>query len=321
MQFDLDLELMKSDENAPDSDVLDCLIIGAGPGGINAAITLHKAGLRFLIFECDMPGGKVNIAPEVDNFPGYRNISGPDLAMNFYQDLLNEGIKINYEEVNCLEKEDDGTFEVTTNKTKYHSKSVIIASGTKNNLIGLDKEQELLGHGISYCSLCDGHFFKGENVLVVGGGNVALKEAIHLSSIVGHLYVVHRRNEFRGEERLVGTLKEKENVTILTPYIATEILGTSEVEGVRIKNVETNEERVLDVKGFFPLVGQIPNTQFVLIPGVKDSTGFIPIDKNRESTCQGLFAIGDVTERTTRQIFIAYKDGEIAANTIISRLK
>ncbi len=320
MQFDLDLELMKSDENAPDTDVLDAIIIGAGPGGINAAITLHKAGLRFLIFECDMPGGKVNIAPEVDNFPGYRNISGPDLAMNFYQDLLNEGIKINFEEVTCLEKEDD-VFEVTTNKHIYHAKTVIVGTGTRNNLIGLDKEEKLLGHGISYCSLCDGHFFKGENVLVVGGGNVALKEAIHLSSIVGHLYVVHRRNEFRGEQRLVDALKEKENVTILTPYIATEILGTEEVEGVRIKNLETLEEQVLDVKGFFPLVGQIPNTQFVLIPNVKDSGGFIPIDKNRESSCANLFAIGDATERTTRQIFIAYKDGEIAANTIISRLK
>ncbi|MCD8203592.1 MAG: FAD-dependent oxidoreductase [Coprobacillus sp.] len=320
MQFDLDLELMKSDENKTEIDVLDSIIIGAGPGGINAAITLHKAGLRFLIFECDMPGGKVNIAPEVDNFPGYHNIPGPDLAMNFYQDLLNEGIKINFEEVTALEKEGD-IFEITTNKHSYNARSVIIATGTKNNLIGLDKEEKLLGHGISYCSLCDGHFFKGEDVLVVGGGNVALKEAIHLSSIVGHLYVVHRRNEFRGEQRLVDALKEKDNVTILTPYIATEILGEDEVEGVRIKNVETSEEKVLNVKGFFPLVGQIPNTQFVFMKEVKDEKGFIPIDRNRESSCPNLFAIGDVTERTTRQIFIAYKDGEIAANTIISRFK
>ncbi|MCD8209392.1 MAG: FAD-dependent oxidoreductase [Coprobacillus sp.] len=300
-------------------ELLDCVVIGAGPGGINAAINLKKSGLSFVILEESAPGGKVNLAPEVNNFPGYHHISGPELAMEFYKQAIDLGIDIQFEEVISLTKEGD-IFSVITSVSEYQSRSVIIASGTHNNLIGLEKEQELLGHGISYCSLCDGHFFKGQDVIVIGGGNVALKEAIHLSSIVGHLYVIHRRNEFRGDIHLVEDLRKRSNVEILTPYIATKILGEDEVSGIVIQNVETKEEKTLQVAGIFPLVGQIPNTQFVHIDGVLNSGGTIPIDKNRETSCPNLFAVGDVTERLTRQIFIAYKDGEIAAQTIASRL-
>ncbi len=301
-------------------ELLDSVVIGAGPGGISAAINLKKAGLSFAILEESAPGGKVNLAPEVNNFPGYHNITGPELAMEFYKQAIALGIDIQFEEVTSLTKEGD-IFTVKSSVSEYQSKSVIIASGTHNNLIGLEKEQELLGHGISYCSLCDGHFFKGQDVIVIGGGNVALKESLHLSSIVGHLYVIHRRNEFRGDAHLVEDLRKRSNVEILTPYIATKILGDDEVDGIIIQNVETKEEKTLQVAGIFPLVGQIPNTQFVHIDGVLNSGGTIPIDKNRETSCPNLFAIGDVTERLTRQIFIAYKDGEYAAKTIAERLK
>ncbi len=300
-------------------DVLDSVVIGAGPGGINAAINLEKAGLSFRLFECDTPGGKVNLAPEVDNFPGYRNISGPKLAMEFYKKAIEAGVEINYEEALDLTKEGD-IFKLVTSRSEYLTRTVIIATGTHNNLIGLEHEQEFLGHGISYCSICDGHFFKGLDVMVIGGGNVALKESIHLSTLVGHLYLIHRRNEFRGNPLLVEDLRKKSNVEILTPYICTKILGEDEVTGVIIENVETHEEREIRLDGLFPLVGQIPNTQFVHIDGVLNSGGTIPVDKNRESPVHNIFAIGDVTERLTRQIFIAYKDGEIAAKVIAERL-
>ncbi|MCD8195361.1 MAG: FAD-dependent oxidoreductase [Coprobacillus sp.] len=304
------------------SELYDCLVIGAGPGGLRAARELQKARLSYLLFEKDVPGGKVNIAPEVDNYPGIKKINGPELAMKLYDDATLEGVDIRFEGATSLTKEDDIFTLVTENDKTYRAKTVIIASGTVNRLIGLDKEKEFLGHGISYCSLCDGHFFKGEDVAVIGGGNVALKETIHLATLVNHLYLIHRRNEFRGFDYLVKEVKEIPNVEILTPYNCIEILGESEVEGIVIKNAETGELKTLNVSGLFPLVGQIPNSQFVKIDGCLNESGTFPIDeKTRETKVANLFAIGDITERLTRQIYIAEIDATEAVKTIVSRLK
>ncbi len=303
------------------SEIYDCLVIGAGPGGLRASRELQKAGLSYLIFESNVPGGKVNIAPEVDNYPKIKKINGPDLAMKLFDEATAEGVDIQYEEATSLTKDDDIFTLVTDNKNTYQSKTVIIASGTVNRLIGLDKEKEFLGHGISYCSLCDGHFFKGQDVAVIGGGNVALKETIHLATLVNHLYLIHRRNEFRGFDYLVKQVKEIPNVEILTPYNCIEILGEEEVEGIVIKNAETSELKTLKVSGLFPLVGQIPNSQFVKIDGCLNESGTFPIDeKTRETKVENLFAIGDITERLTRQIYIAELDATEAVKTIISRL-
>ncbi len=304
------------------SDLYDCLVIGAGPGGLRAARELQKAGLSYIIFENNVPGGKVNIAPDVENYPGIKKISGPELAMKLYDDATVEGVDILFEEATSLTKDNDIFTLVTENNKTYQSKTVIIASGTVNRLIGLDKEKEFLGHGISYCSLCDGHFFKGEDVAVIGGGNVALKETIHLATLVNHLYLIHRRNEFRGFDYLVKQVKEIPNVEILTPYNCIEILGETEVEGIVIKNAESGELKTLKIAGLFPLVGQIPNSQFVKIDGCLNESGTFPIDeKTRETKVANLFAIGDITERLTRQIYIAEIDATEAVKTIVSRLK
>ena len=196
-----------------------------------------------------------------------------------------------------------------------------VASGTKERKIGLPLEDEMLGHGLSYCALCDGHFFKGQRILVVGGGNSALKEAIHLSHIASHLVLIHRRNQFRGHEKLVEELKEQPNVEILTPYIPIEIIASDHIEAIKIQNVETKEEKVIETEGFFPLVGQIPNTQFIEIDGVKDEWGTIPVSKTHESNCPSLFAGGDVLPRQIRQIYLSEHDGMVAAASIINRVK
>ena len=187
--------------------VFDCLIIGAGPCGIGAALKLKEAGVNFALINSGTPGGKVNIAPRVDNYPGEKEIPGPDLAVKFFERLLKNDISIIGDTVLSLKKEND-VFIAQCEYETYSAKAVLIASGTKERKVGLPKEDELLGHGISYCSLCDGHFFKGQDVAVIGGGNAALKEAIHLAHIVKKLYVIHRRNEFRGSNKLVDELKE-----------------------------------------------------------------------------------------------------------------
>ena len=196
----------------------ECLVIGAGPSGIGAAIKLHQAGVDVAVIEMSTPGGKINIAPRVDNYPGQHEIPGPDLAVIFFERLMEEGVEFIGDEITSLDKKGD-IFELVGQIETYYAKTVYIATGTVERKIGLPLEDELFGHGLSYCALCDGHFFKGQDVLVIGGGNTALKEAIYLAGITNHLYLIHRRNEFRGSAKLVEELKSHPNVTILTPYV------------------------------------------------------------------------------------------------------
>lgn len=296
------------------------IIIGLGPGGIGAAITLKENNVDVLVVEKGVPGGKVNVAPRVDNYPGYTKIKGPDLAYELYKKYKSYNIPTLFNEVISLKKNDDIITVELDNHDVLSCDYVIIASGTKERLIGLEKEESLLGHGLSYCSICDGHFYKNKVVAVIGGGNAALKEAIHLSDIVSKLYLIHRRNEFRGSLNLVNELKEKENVKILTPYIPLEIVGEDKVEGLVIQNKEDNSIINLKIDGLFPLVGQLPNTQFVDVD-ILDEYKTIPVDKNKMSRVDRIYAIGDVLPREIRQIYLAEFDGKIAAKNIIERIR
>ena len=292
----------------------DVVIIGAGPSGIGCAIALKKEGFNVALIEMGMPGGKINIAPRVDNYPGQKEIPGPDLAMIFYQRILDNELNFIGDEIVSLDKEGD-TFISVGKNASYKSKAVYVASGTVERKIGLPNEDALFGHGLSYCALCDGHFFKGQDVLVIGGGNAALKEAIHLAHLVKHLYLIHRRNEFRGSVKIVDELKAFDNVTILTPYIPLEFIGKEKLEAVRIQNKETLEEKVLEVQGVFPLVGQNPNTTFIKLD-IKNEWGNIPVDKSMSTSVEGCFAGGDVLPRDIKQIYLAEHDGMMAAKSI-----
>lgn len=303
-----------------DNEIFDTLVIGCGPCGIGAAVSLNKAGKRIAIIEKSMPGGKVNIAPRVDNYPRQHEIPGSDLAIILYQRILDNNIQMIGDEVTSLIK-NNNLFELTCKNHVFYAKTVLIASGTMERKLDLPRENDFFGHGLSYCAVCDGHFFKNKDVLVIGGGNSALKEAIYLTKIVNKLYLIHRRNEFRGNDKLVDELKSSPNVTVLTPYVPTELIGGSELAGVKIQNRETNEEITLNVQGVFPLVGQLPNTQFIKIDNVTNEWGTIPVDKQMMTSVPGLFAGGDVLPRDIRQIYLAEHDGMVAANSIIEYLQ
>ena len=299
----------------------DVVIIGAGPAGLKAARIFKKNNIDFVLLEKSAPGGKVNIAPRVDNYPGKTKIYGPDLAFYFFEEALKDGVEICGEDVLTLTKEEN-VFIVTTDQNTYTTKSVLVVSGTEEKKIGLDKEEEMFGKGLSYCALCDGHFFKDQDVIVVGGGNSALKEAIYLSNICSNVYVIHRRNEFRGTTENLNELKQKNNVEILTPYIPLRILGEDEFEGLEIESKEDGSKKTIFAKGFFPLIGQNPNTQFIHIDGVLDDYKCIPVDKRYESlSCKGLFAAGDVLPRVIKQIYLAEYDASVAAKNIMEYLK
>ena len=299
--------------------VFDCVIIGAGPSGIGCALALKNKGFDAVIIEKSMPGGKINIAPRVDNYPGEHEIPGPDLAIKFYQRILDNELNFIGDEIVSLDKQDD-VFVSQGMSDTYYSKTVYIASGTTERKIGLPKEDQLFGHGLSYCALCDGHFFKGQDVLVIGGGNSALKEAVYLAGLAKHLYLIHRRNEFRGSMKIVDELKSHDNVTILTPYIPVEFIGEEKLEGVKIQNRETNETQILSVQGVFPLVGQNPNSQYIKL-NIKNEWGNIPVDKKMATSVEGAFAGGDILPRDIRQIYLAEHDGKVAANSIEEYLR
>ena len=301
--------------------IYDTLIIGAGPCGIRSAIILKEAGLDVAVFEYSTPGGKINIAPRVDNYPGFTKIPGPDLAVEFFNWLNKAEVEMIPEEVTSLTKKDD-TFHLETPEGKYAAKTVIIASGTKERQLGLPNEEKLFGHGVSYCAVCDGHFFKGQDVLMIGGGNTALKEAIYMADLAHHVYLIHRRNEFRGNKYLVDEINALPNATILTPYVPVAILGDDKVTGAIIKNVETGEEKTLEVQGVFPLVGQIPNSTYIKIPGVTNEWGTIPVDpKTKQTSVEGLYAGGDILPRDIRQIYLSEVDGKAACKAILEYLK
>ena len=297
------------------SKVYETLIIGAGPCGIGCALDLFDQGVDVAVIEMGTPGGKINVAPRVDNYPGQKEIPGPDLAFLFYERLLKKNVPFIGDEILSLTKEGD-LFTLKSASNVYQAKTVLVASGTKERELGLPHEKELFGKGLSYCALCDGHFFKDQDVLVIGGGNAALKEAIYLTEVAKHITLIHRRNEFRGNNKLVDELKSHENATVMTPYIPTELIGEDKLEGVKIKNVETNEEVVLPVQGVFPLVGQLPNSKYINIEGVTNEWGTIPVDRNMMTSCPGLFSGGDILPRDIRQIYLAEHDGKVAAKAI-----
>lgn len=300
----------------------EVVIIGCGPAGIGAAVALHDAGINAPIIEKGAPGGKVNICPRVDNYPGFTKIPGANLAVELYKRALSRNIELISTEITSLTKQGD-LFHLQTLDEEITAKYVIVATGTVERKIGLAKETEMLGHGLSYCATCDGHFYKGKRIVVVGGGNAALKEAIYLTNIASEVTLVHRRNQFRGNEKLVEEFKEIPNTKILTPYVPVEIIGEDHITGIKLQNRETGEYLTLETEGFFPLVGQDPSTTFVDIEGVRDEFNTIAADsKTRESKCPNLFACGDVVaNRPVRQIYLSEFDGKTAAKEIIRRIK
>ena len=300
---------------------IDVVVIGAGPAGIGASLVFKKGGVNFVLVESSAPGGKVNIAPRVDNYPNHHQVPGPDLAMEFYQRLIDAKIEISGEKVESLTKENNN-FVVKTDQNTYMAKAVLVASGAEEKKLGLPNEERLFGKGISYCAICDGHFYKGKTAAIIGGGNSALKEGIYLAKIVKKLYVIHRRNEFRGLPKLLEELKAIPSVEVLTPYVPLEIIGDETLKQLKVQNKDTGEIKLLDVEGLFPLVGQNPNTNFIKIPGVLDEYRFIPVDnKTMMSNTSGLFAAGDVLPRIIKQIYLSEHDGMVASKSIIEYLK
>ena len=298
---------------------LSAAIVGAGPSGVTASIYLKRAGIDFVLFENELVGGKVNLTAEIDNYPPLKHITGFELGQKYEEDLSHNQIKVTREKVLEVSKEDN-LFLVKTNKNEYVCKTVLIASGALNKRLNVLNEDKFINKGISGCAVCDGNLFRNKSMAVVGGGNSALEEALYLASIASKVYVIHRRNEFRGAKQYLDLLKEKENVEILTPFVVNECLGDNVLNGLLLENVETKQTKTIDVNVLFEYVGLVANTSFIKIENITDSNGFIIIDEECKTSVEGLFASGDVTNKKLRQIVVASGDGALASQSMINYL-
>lgn len=298
------------------------IIIGAGPAGITAAIYLKRANVPVKILDKGAPGGKLNITQAVENYPGFTTISGPDLAFKMFEQVRENDIEIEYGEVVDIAKNEDGTFNVTTIDEVFNTHFVIVATGTTERKLKIPGEARYTSKGVSYCAVCDGALYKDHEIAVIGGGNSALEETLFLAKIVKKIYLIHRRDEFRSDEELTERVKATENVELVLNTIPVEVLGDgTKVTGLNVKNILTGEDRTLEVAAVFPFVGATAQSDMLKNFDVRNERGYALVNKNMETSVEGLFAVGDINEKDLRQIVTAQSDGAIAAITVSKRLR
>ena len=290
----------------------DIGIIGGGTAGMTAAVYGQRAGKRTVIIEAMNYGGQITSSPNVENYPGISSVSGAEFSMNLRDQAMKLGAETELEQVTGI-REEDGIKVIETEGKEYPCRAVIIATGVTHRHLGLEKEEKLLGAGVSYCATCDGAFFKGKDVAVIGGGNTALQDAEFLSNYCSKVYLVHRRDEFRGEAGLVEPLKRKENVEFILSATVKELVGENVVEGLILNNKKTGEDFQISVSGVFVAIGQIPENQPFAELVSLDEAGFVEASEDCVTSCQGIFAAGDCRTKEVRQLTTAAADGAVAA--------
>lgn len=290
----------------------DIVIIGAGPAGLSAAIYGQRAGKETLLIDAKGFGGQIINTPDVENYPGIKKVSGLELATNLYEQATELGAEIVYEKAVGIE--DSGQYKkVKTESAVYETKSVIISTGAKNRPMGLEEEDKYTGAGVSYCATCDGAFFRGRDVAVIGGGNTALEDAEVLSGIADKVYLVHRRDQFRGEEANVKRLREKENVEFVLDSVPVELVGDTMISGLKVKNVKTEETITLLVQGVFVAIGQMPDNKDFADVARLDDKGYVAAGEDCLTGTPGIFTAGDCRTKKIRQLATAAADGAVAA--------
>lgn len=298
----------------------DVIIIGAGTAGLTAAIYALRAGKSVLVLEQSSYGGQIINTPHVENYPGIERISGYEFASGLFRQAEKLGMEYRNEKVTDIRQEENGEAAggksgkiVETTERNYRAKAVILATGAKNRPLGIEKETEFIGRGISYCATCDGMFFRGKKVAVVGGGNTALEDAAFLSNYCEKVYLVHRREGFRGEDKLVNELREKANVEFLLNKTVQAIEGEMALQAVLLLDKNSGKESRLEISGLFVAIGQIPENEVFAGLVELDEGGYIVAGEDCRTNVDGIFAAGDCRKKTVRQLTTAAADGAVAA--------
>ena len=290
----------------------DIIIIGAGTAGLSAAIYGVRAGKKTLVLDGAFYGGQIVNTQSVENYPGISNVSGYDFVYGLYTQATELGAEYKNDRVVAINQLDDCK-EVVCESDKYQAKTIILAMGANNKKLGVAREAELTGRGVSYCATCDGAFYRGMDVAVIGGGNTALEDALVLSGICNKVYLVHRRDSFRAEEALVDRARGKDNIEFVTDSTVVSFLGDNKVTGIKVTNVKTNEEKDINVDGVFVAVGMKPASDIAIDLVDLDENGYIIADESCKTSVPGIFVAGDIRTKEVRQLVTAAADGAIAA--------
>ena len=294
--------------------IYDMVIVGGGPGGYTAALYAARAGLDVLIIERLSAGGQMNLTGQIDNYPGFpEGVDGFQLSMSMQQQAERFGAKTRYAEVLKLELEEN-VKKIITNEGEYWARSVVISTGANPRQLGVAREQEMIGRGVGYCAHCDGGFYWGKVVAVVGGGNSAVAEALYLSRIAKEVILIHRRDSLRATQIYHKSLMEAPNIRIVWNSQVSELLGQDLLEGVKVKDLLSAEESILEVQGLFVSIGRKPATELVKEQLTLDGAGYIMAGENTETNLPGVYAVGDVRTKELRQIVTAVADGAMAAH-------
>ena len=294
--------------------IYDMIVVGGGPGGYTAALYAARAGLNVLLIERLSAGGQMNLTGQIDNYPGFpEGVDGFQLSMNMQQQAERFGAKTKYGEVLNLELEGN-IKSVQTDAGAYQTKTVVISTGANPRQLDVARENEMIGRGVGYCAHCDGMFYRNKSVVVVGGGNSAVAEALYLSRIAKEVILVHRRDSLRATQIYLKPLQEAANIRIVWNSEVEELLGEDVLSGVKVRNLKNGEVQMLEVQGLFVSVGRKPATELVKEQLTLDDTGYIMAGEDTRTNLPGVYAVGDVRSKELRQIVTAVADGAMAAH-------
>lgn len=294
----------------------DVLVIGAGPAGMTAAIYAARAGYKTAMAEVGVPGGQAATTEIIENYPGFPNgVAGPDLMYKFFEQTQTFGVEMLYGYVEGIDTADE-TKKVKIGDNVYESKTVIIASGAKPKTLGVANEDRLRGRGVSYCATCDGFFFKDKEVMVVGGGDTAVEEAMYLTKMCSKVTLIHRREQLRANRTAQNRAMANEKLEIIYNTTLEEIIGEDKVTSVRLKNKITGEETIMPIEGIFIFAGYTPNNDFFPSQLAVDERGYVLTDEKMATNLPGIFAVGDVRQKPLRQVTTAVGDGGVVITAV-----
>ncbi len=293
----------------------DIIIIGAGPAGMTASIYAKRSNKNVLVFEASSPGGQIINALKIDNYPASPGISGYEYATNLYNQTKDLGVEFKFEKVDNIVNHEDYK-EVITSKNSYKCKSIIIATGSKNRLLDIPLEKEFVGKGVSYCATCDGAFFKGQDVCVVGGVNSAIESALYLSSLASKVYLIHKNSDFKADESLINELKNKDNIEYVLNSKVVKINGNDKLESITVMN-DDGKEYDINISGLFISVGRSPQNDFIKNLIDVDEFGYVKSKEDCHTNIDGIFVAGDNRTKELRQLVTACSDGAVAATEAI----
>jgi len=294
--------------------IFDTIIIGGGPAGLTTGIYLSRARMSTLLIEKALPGGQAILTEIIENYPGFPDgIAGPELMQKMEEQAVRFGLKIEYGEVEEVEIKEDKVKIVKINNQEYKTLTIVLASGAEASKLDVPGEEELRGRGVSYCATCDAPFFKGQKIVVIGGGDTAIEEALYLTKFVQEVTIIHRRDRLRATKILQERVFSNKKINFAWDSVVIKILGKEKVENVLIQNKKTGEEKEISCQGVFVFVGYIPNSKFLKELVKLDKRGYILTDDNMMTSQEGIYACGDVRKKILKQVVTACGEGATAA--------